>query len=336
MKQLIRLAPLCAVAAVAAALMLAASLIPGWMRFVAQIAFATGLVSLGVLMLLRAGLLSFGQGLYYLLGGYAVALLSRHAGTADAFAGVAAGMAAAALCAAIIGLFIARYRGIFFAMLTLALAMIAYGIVLKVGLLGGTDGINIRPTTWLGFAPRGGQLSLAVFQFTVAVTALLVIAAHVLMRSRFGKFVEAVHDNELRLEYLGLSVRRTLLALYIVAGAFGGAGGALAAMTARHVDPSFAYWTTSGEFVFVAVLGGASVFAPFVASLLLEAIRSFASAWLPEYWQLLVGGMMLGLVLFLPDGLWSLLTRVAQSARRVRPVASGQAPELPVRSSESP
>ena len=129
------------------------------------------------------------------------------------------------------------------------------------------------------------------------------------MRSRFGKYIDAVHQNEIRLEYLGLSVRWTIFVIYVLAGALGGAGGALAAMTARHAEPSFAYWTTSGEFVFVAILsGGGSVFAPFIGSLLLEAIRSVAASWFPDYWQLVLGTVMLSIVIFLPNGLWSLLT----------------------------
>jgi len=300
------------VVTVAAGLMVSAPLFPGWVRYVVQIALAIGLVSLGVMILLRAGLLSFGQGLYYMVGGYSVGFLSRHAGITDAFAATATGIVASAAFAALLGLFIVRYRSIFFAMLTLAVAMIVYGVALKVSLFGGTDGLNVRPTTWLGYAPRGSQLQLTQFQFTVLLTAVLILAARKLLNSRFGKLIEAIHDNELRLEYLGLSVRRSLLAIYVVAGALGGAGGALAAMAARHVDPSFTYWTTSGEFVFVAILGGTgSVFAPFFASFLLEIIRSFAAAWLPDYWQLLLGVMMLALVLLLPRGLWS-LARVVQ------------------------
>lgn len=318
MKPLRRFAAAAAVILAAALLIATGPLLPGWMRYVTQIALATGLVSLGVMMLLRAGLLSFGQGLYYLLGGYSVGLLSRYAAVTDAFAATATGIAAGAVGAALLGLFIARYRGIFFAMLTLAIAMIAYGIVLKVGIFGGTDGLNVRPTTWFGYAPRGAQLQLTLFQYTVAITALLILLARKLLNSRFGKLIEAIHDNELRLEYLGVSVKRILLAVYAAAGALGGAGGALAAMAARHVDPSFTYWTTSGEFVFVAILGGAgSVFAPFIASGLLEVIRSFASAWMPDYWQLLLGGLMLTLVLLLPRGLWSLTDLARRAFGRV-------------------
>lgn len=315
-----RLVPALSIVAITAAMVAFAPLIPGWVRYVVQIALATGLVSLGVVTMLRAGLLSFGQGLFYLIGGYAVGLLSRYYGVTDGLLQLGAAICASGLCAAALGPFITRYRGIFFAMLTLAMAMIAYGIVVKVAVFGGTDGLNVRPTTWFGYAPRGAQLQLATFQFTVIVAAIALIAIGALLKSRFGKFVEAIHDNELRLEYLGLSVQRTLFSAYVLAGMLGGCGGALAAIAARHVDPTFAYWTTSGEFVFVAILGGAAnVFAPFIASLVLEAIRSIAASWMPEYWQLLLGAMMLILVLFLPRGLSSLFVR-----RRPRPGSDAQ------------
>ena len=168
MSQLSRILPYFAVAAGAAVLCVLAPAIPGWMRFVGQIALSTGLVSLGVLLLLRAGLLSFGQGLFYLLGGYAVAFASKHFAITDAFVGVALGIVTASTFAAVLGLFIARYRGIFFAMLTLALAMIAYGVVLKANVFGGSDGINVRAATLLNYAPRAADLQLAMFDFTVS------------------------------------------------------------------------------------------------------------------------------------------------------------------------
>lgn len=290
--------------AIGIAACLAAPAIPDWIRFIVQIALASALVSLGVVLLLRAGLLSFGQGLYYLLGGYSVAVASRYLGMTDAIAGVALGVSIGAIFAALLGGFIARYRGIFFAMLTLALAMIVYGLVLKFRVLGGTDGINVRPATWLGYAPRGADLQMAGFRFVIATMVLCLLLVRIFLLSRLGRFVDAVRENEIRVEYLGRSVRSVVLVVYIIAGALGGAGGALAAMTARHVEPTFAYWTTSGEFVFVAVLGGVgNVFAPVIASLFLETVRSWASSLLPEYWQMLLGVMMLAVVLLRPGGL---------------------------------
>ena len=94
----------------------------------------------------------------------------------------------------------------------------------------------------------------------------------------------AVRENELRVEYLGGSVRRAMAINFVLAAFCGGLGGALVVMSLGHIEPNFSYWTTSGEFVFVAILAGwQSVAAVFVASTVLEIVRSFSSLVLPEH-----------------------------------------------------
>src|SRR5215472_18534193 len=102
----------------------AAFVLPDWMISLATIAFANGLVVLGLIVMWRAGLVSFGQALYYCMGGYAVALLGRWAGVTDAFLLVLVGGLSAAVVSFLVGFLLARYREIFFAMLSLALSMI--------------------------------------------------------------------------------------------------------------------------------------------------------------------------------------------------------------------
>ena len=103
---------------------------------------------------------------------------------------------------------------------------------------------------------------------------------------------------------------RTVVGIGTFAAAFAGASGAFALMAQRHIDPHFAYWTTSGEFVFIAVLAGyQSVSAVFVASLALELVRSFSNLYLPNTWQLVLGIFLLAVILFLPRGIGSLWSR---------------------------
>ncbi len=119
-----------------------------------------------------------------------------------------------------------------------------------------------------------------------------------------------VRENNLRVEYLGISANRIVTINFVIAAIFAGASGAFALMAQRHIDPQFAYWTTSGEFVFVAVLAGyQSVAAVFVASLALELVRSFSNLYLPNTWQLVLGVFLLGVILFLPRGIGSLWVR---------------------------
>src|SRR6185437_13654067 len=101
--------------------------LPDWMISLATIAFANGLVVLGLIVLWRAGLVSFGQALYYCIGAYAVALVGRWTGITDAILLVLIGGACAGLVSFVVGFLLARYREIFFAMLSLALSMIQIG-----------------------------------------------------------------------------------------------------------------------------------------------------------------------------------------------------------------
>jgi branched-chain amino acid transport system permease protein len=265
---------------------------------------AAALASVGVMILMRAGLLSFGQGLFYFLGAYAVAILNKYFAITDAVATIVVGAACSGAVAVVLGFFIARYRGIFFAMLTLAISMVVYGIAIKVRMFGGSDGLNIGLISFFGFHPRGIALQVASFQLCVVAAAVCGVGVHLLLRSRLGKVLEAIEDNEIRLEYLGRSVRSTVHIAYVVAGVLAGVGGALAGLSARHVDPNFAYWTTAGDFVFIVLLGGqASVLSPFAGSFALEIMRTLASALFPNAWQLALGATMLAIVLFVPDGL---------------------------------
>ncbi|HZA49903.1 MAG TPA: hypothetical protein VE549_04130, partial [Myxococcaceae bacterium] len=136
------------------------------------------------------------------------------------------------------------------------------------------------------------------------------VGLHRYLRSHLGLLAPAIRDNELRVEYLGASVRHVVHLHLVIAAALAGLGGALTALTIGHIDPEMAYWTTSGEFVFVAILSGtAHVAAPFLGAILLELLRSYAYEHAPNTWQLVVGGAMLLVIMFLPSGLWSLFQR---------------------------
>ena len=116
-----------------------------------------------------------------------------------------------------------------------------------------------------------------------------------------------MRENELRVEYLGGSVRQAMAINFVLAAFSGGVGGALAVMALGHIDPNFSYWTTSGEFVFVAILAGwHSIAAVFVASTVLEVVRSFSSSYFPNTWQLALGLFLLFVIRFLPKGIGSL------------------------------
>ncbi len=298
------------------ALLVLGFLLPEWLLSLTTVAFAKGLVVLGLLVLWRAGLVSFGQALYFAGGAYAAGLLALSTGINEALVLVLAGALAGGALAYVAGLLLARYRAIFFAMLSLAFSMILYGVLVKNAELGSTDGIGLPPITFLGFDSEGSGRTLPTYLLVIVVSFLSAVAIEAYLRSLRGSLAEPIRDNELRVEYLGLSVRNLIHTKLVISGVLAGLGGAVTAIAIGHIDPdATAYWTVSGGFVFIIILAGAgSVLAPFVGALVFELVRSFAVAYAPELWQMILGGALLLVIMFLPGGLWSLFTRKRQGA----------------------
>jgi branched-chain amino acid transport system permease protein len=292
----------------------AAPLLPRWAQFLVAVSLAKGLVVLGLLVLMRTGLVSFGQGLYFAIGAYTAGAAHQALGLGDAVPLVLMGAAAAALVAAVLGFLVARYRTIFFAMLSLAFSMILYGLLVKSQALGSTDGFNVSVQTVFGAAASGPLGRHGIYGLAALSAFVAAAGVDLYLRSRLGRLSPAVRDNELRVEYMGASARNVVHLNLVLAAALAGLGGALTGLAVGHVDPQMAYWTTSGEFVFVAILSGTgSAAAPFAGAVALELLRSFAYEHAPNTWQLVLGAVMLTVILFLPEGLWSLLLRLRRA-----------------------
>ena len=290
-----------------------APLLPPWLVSLSTIAFANALVVLGLIILWRTGLVPFGQALFYAIGAYAVALLGRYTPVRDVFLVVLAGAISAGIVAYLIGFLLARYREIFFAMLSLAMSMILYGVLVKTETLGSTDGFHVEAGSFFGWRPQGAMRNLALFWLVLGFCAVAAVVVGRYFRSVAGALAVPVRDNEIRVEFLGISVDRLIHLKLVISGILAGLGGALAALAVQHVDPQMAYWTTSGGFVFVTILGGAgSVAAAFVGSLAFELVRSIAVDLLPGAWQLILGSALLLTILFLPEGLGSLYARLTR------------------------
>jgi ABC-type branched-subunit amino acid transport system permease subunit len=294
----------------------AAPLLPDWVVSLLTISLANALVVLGLIVLWRAGLVSFGQALYYCVGAYTVALFAKWTGFSDAIGLVLLGGIAAGAVAGIVGFLLARYREIFFAMLSLALSMILYGVLVKTESLGSTDGFSVTVPTFLGFAPHGQTLGLLLYWLTLAFDAIAALLIASYFNSVAGALAAPIRDNEIRVEFLGVSVTGIVHAKLVIAGVLGGLGGALAALTIGHVDPNMAYWTTSGGFVFLTILAGAgSIAAAFIGSVVFESVRSFAVDVMPGLWQMTLGSVLLLTILFLPEGLGSVFARLRKGFR---------------------
>ena len=304
------------VGVILALLLLGGPLLPQWAMFIVTIAFAQGLVALGLMLLLRAGLVSFGQALYYCLGAYAAGALGRFLGIADIFVQMLAGALAAGLVAFVLGFLLAKYRGIFFGLLSLALSMILYGLLVKTEALGSTDGFNILPSTLFGIRPGSGWVRYAVMASAAIVAFALALIVNRYLRTPLGRLAPAIKDNEIRVEYMGASARYAVHVMYVIAAVLAGVGGALAATTVGHIDPQMAFWTTSGEFIFITILAGiGNVIAPFAGALLYGIIHTTAYDLSPNTWQMSLGLALLVIIVFLPEGLWSVVTRMSKRAR---------------------
>ena len=296
-------------------LLAAGPFLPRWAMFLINVSLCYGIVVLGMLLLMRTGVVSFGHGLYYCLGAYAAGTLDQVFKISDMALMLVAAVIVTAAVSAALGLLLRKYRDIFFAMLSLAFSMILYGLLVKTSSLGSSDGFNIAASKIAGITVAGTSVDRYVrYALTVVFAFVAGVFVHKYLNSHMGRLAEAIRDNELRVEYMGASVRNVIHVNYVISAVLAGVGGALAAIAVGHIDPEMAYWTTSGEFVFVGILAGTgSILAPFLGAFIFETIRSFAYEYSPNTWQMALGITMLVVIMFLPGGLWSLFTRKRQA-----------------------
>jgi branched-chain amino acid transport system permease protein len=298
----------------AAAVVVAAILAP-WLRFVLTIALAKGIAVLGILLLLRAGQVSFGHALYIAFGAYIVAFLAPQVNDAVLLLALAAG--GAGLLGLVIGLFVTRYRQIFFGMLNLAMAMVFYSLLEKLyHYTKGSDGIRVEIMPIAGQTLDRVTYEWVIFGIALGLAFILGLLLRLYLASPMGEALAGIKTRETRLEFMGVSARGVLLAAYVMSAVVGGIGGALIAMTSRHVTPLLAYWTSSGELVFIAILGGAGgVLGPFLGAATYELVRIYAAASFADAWQMILGAVLLLVILFAPGGLWGMAARAIGGGR---------------------
>ncbi|MEJ2016716.1 MAG: branched-chain amino acid ABC transporter permease [Maritimibacter sp.] len=306
-------------------LILVAFVLPKWIVNYVHVSMGTGLVALGVMIQMRAGLVSFGQGLYFCVGGYAAGMMAKFLGITDFFVLLASGIIAALIVSALLGFLLRRYREIFYAMLTLAVSMILFGLLSSIEGLGSTDGFNLPTPSYLGWQPEGETSRLTLYTLTCLIAIGSAIALNRFLKSPMGYVNEAIRENELRVEYLGTSAHQAVHITYVLAAVVSAIGGVLWALPLGHVDPEMTNWTTSGQFVFVSILSGTGhIAAPMIGTFILELVRVYAVELSPNTWQMILGTVMLLTIIFLPKGLWSLVTRkkkTKKSAGADAPVA---------------
>ncbi|TCH99527.1 branched-chain amino acid ABC transporter permease [Roseococcus sp. SYP-B2431] len=295
----------------AALLVLLAFLAP-WLRFVLTIALAKGIAVLGILLLLRAGQVSFGHALYLAFGAYVVAFLAPSSPEALILMPVA--MLLSGALGLVVGLFVSRYREIFFGMLNLAISMVFYSLLEKLyHYTKGTDGIRVGVPRFLGMVLERDDFEWAMFATALLLALAIGFFVRLYLASPMGQALSAIKTRETRLEFMGLPARGVLLSAYVLSTLMGGLAGAIIALTTRHVTPLLGYWTVSGELVFIAILGGAgAALGPFLGAVTFELVRVYAAASFADAWQAILGLVLMGVILFFSRGLWGMVESLAR------------------------
>jgi branched-chain amino acid transport system permease protein len=268
------------------------------------IRFATfGLLALSLNLLIgSAGLVSFGHAAYFGMGAYSFGLLMQ-TGAWSVPAAILAAVALTALLALVIGALCVRLSEIYFAFLTLAFQMLLHSLILSwIGLTGGDQGLmgGIPKPPFLGIdlARQDHLAGFSVFCLLASAVALRQI-----LRSPFGAALRMLRDNPDRAAFVGLSVFRYRLAAFVIAGGFAGLAGVLMSLYVSGAFPSFAFWTTSGEAIFMIMLGGVSVFlGPLVGTGIFLLLNDWITT-LTEHHGLFFGIILLVIVLGLRKGL---------------------------------
>ncbi|RVU16915.1 branched-chain amino acid ABC transporter permease [Methylobacterium oryzihabitans] len=281
--------------------------------------FATGTLSV-TLLLGSIGLLSFGQGLYLGLGAYAGGLLLRDAGLGLVPSLVVATLAAAAL-AGLLGSVIVRRHGVYFVMLTLAFAQMGHFATLAFkDVTGGENGLSGLPRRFDLFGlPIEGPLSL--YGLSAGAFLLVFLLVQRLVASPFGSVLAAIRENEPRCAVLGYPVARYKTAALALAGGIAGLAGALHVVFLGFVPPSDADLEMSQRLLVMALIGGVGSPGGALAGAAFYMIVSEALSEIWPRWMALIALLLIGLVLFLPGGLWSVGGRIA--ALRHREAARG-------------
>ena len=251
------------------------------------------------------GMLSFGHAAFFGVGAYAAGILIAQAG-APWWAALPAAVLVAGVLALAMGLLAIRTRGIYFAMVTLALAQCVYFLVYQFPLSGGENGlrgVNVAQVHLPGLTVDLLDPTAKYLAF-LAVVAVALLAVSRVLASPFGGAVEAIRENEARTRACGFNVEHTKLMAFVLSGALCGLAGALAAIHLSSVAIESLHYETSGLVVMICLLGGmGTFFGPFVGAALFLLIQDVFSLW-TEHWQLYAGAIFMFFVLFFPKGVW--------------------------------
>jgi len=286
-------------------------------------AFAYAIALLGFNLLFGyTGLLSFGHALFVAIGAYGAAVLSSKLGVKSLEAILLLSGAAAVVAAIPVALLAVRYVRIFFGILTLAFGMLFHSFLFKFyDLTGGDTGIRVlRPSLFgSGFEALDKTAFLIgpFYYYCLALLVLLSLAMWRIVHSPFGLHLAAIRENPRKAEYLGVRVRFFRLIAFLISAFYCAIGGVILAINTGQADPELAYWTHSGELVFMTVLGGfANFFGPLIGAFAFVFLKSELMG-MTQYWRFWLGAILVLIVVLFPRGLVGLGQSLWTKVRRV-------------------
>ena len=271
------------------------------------------------LVLGYGGMISFGHAAFVGAGAYTASVLIVE-GVASAWIGWPLAMAVAGLLALAIGAMSLRTHGVYFIMITLAFAQMIYYLTISMKAYGGDEGLTLTQRASLGF---GLDLAndVTFYYVVLAILAVVLYLVSRLVDARFGRVLQAIRENETRMQAIGYATFRYKLAAFVIAGALGGLAGALLATQNSYVNPGILHWTESGKLMIMVILGGVGhIYGGLIGAVgllgLEELLANHKIGWLaalyPNYQQhslLAVGVAMLAVVLYAPQGIAGLFSR---------------------------
>ena len=258
------------------------------------------------------GLVSFGHAAFFGIGAYALGLMAPKYEAASLWLTLPAAMLAAGIAALAVGVFVVRVKGIYFIMVTLAFAQMFYFVFHDTKFGRGSDGIsmNFKPVATIGgVTPLDLGNTTHVYYFVFVLMLAVFVFLRVVLHSPFGRALMGIRSNEHRMRSLGFPVYFYKLASFTLAGALAGLAGYLSALQFGFVNPELLSWHQSGNVLLMLILGGiGSLYGAVVGAFAFVALTEIFQS-LTRHWQLLFGGAIVLLVIFLPGGLSSVAGR---------------------------
>ncbi len=287
-----------------------------WLLARHQLSLLTDLLIFGLfalsldLIMGYTGMVSFGHAAYFGLGAYASALVLLHLAQPVPVALLAGALLAGAV-ALPVGWFSTRATGIYFAMLTLAFAQLLYTVAYKWrDVTGGSDGIAGVPKTELFWGGPSLASPRAFYLLVAACVVLSLLACRALVRSPFGRALQAIRENERRFTSLGQEPRPFKLVVFVLAAAFAGLAGALFAPFRGFASPEVMFWVLSGQGLMMVITGGiGTLVGPVVGAMVFILIQETLSSY-TEHWMIFSGAVFVLMVIFLPGGLVGTVRRL--------------------------